>query len=350
MGSHPLASGGGLTGALPLAVDHRADGSEGPVKNQQSVGACTAFSLSTAMDHAVRKMGRQEVVSPLHVWSKYGRPYMGEAGDSTVGESISVESVWPYDPVKACKLTRDSTDHCGKAYNVTPGSASTDPEIRFDQTRADASGRYKLEAYEKLSVPTNTDEIAAVLAGGDDIWLAFYVNSDAWSYKSVVNGVIPDYSAVGSSGHAVVLCGYRTVNGKRQFLIHNSWGETWGDRGYAWISEKMVQQQMRYGYKIRVTDGSGTSPPGPSQTSGCPNNQVKDSVFGTCSARCASGSAPAAGVCLPVVPGINPPPNPQQNKCPAGQAPDAMIGVCMPLCPGGSATIGGMCLPMLQQR
>lgn len=51
-----------VTGPLPPFVDHRLTGLEGPVKNQGAVGTCTAMSLSTAMDHAVRKMGRADVV------------------------------------------------------------------------------------------------------------------------------------------------------------------------------------------------------------------------------------------------------------------------------------------------
>ena len=42
------------TGALPDAVDHRSNGMEGPVKNQGAVGTCTAVSLSTAMENALR--------------------------------------------------------------------------------------------------------------------------------------------------------------------------------------------------------------------------------------------------------------------------------------------------------
>ncbi|MCL2824187.1 MAG: C1 family peptidase [Polyangiaceae bacterium] len=336
------------TGSLPATVDHRVDGTEGPVKNQQSVGSCTAFSLSTAMDQALRKTTRDQAVSPLHIWSKYGRPSMGHAGDSNVGELISTEGVWPYDPKKACQLTKDRTDSCGVAYGVTPGSAANDEEIRYDQARADSMGQYKLEAYEQISSPVNTDEIAAVLAGGDDLWVAFRVNTQAWyTPNGGKKDVIPDYSTTESTGHAVVLAGYRTVQGKRQFLIHNSWGESWGDRGYAWISEQMVRNQLKYGYKVRVSGGSGPSPNPPNQ-SDCPPGQVKDSVLRKCTNPCPSGSPPAAGVCLPKVPVPVPTPtNTQPNsKCPPGQAQDPITGICTALCPGGYPSIGGLCLPV----
>ena len=67
------------------------------------------------MDNAVRRMGRQDVVAALHIWSKYGVPTMGRAGDSTLDQSITTEPVWQYDPVKACKLMRDQQCQCRRA-------------------------------------------------------------------------------------------------------------------------------------------------------------------------------------------------------------------------------------------
>jgi Papain family cysteine protease len=357
---------------LPPAIDHRADGSEGPIKDQGAVGACTAFSLSTAMDHGVRRMGRADVVAPLHVWSKYAVPEMGEAGDDTVDQSITVETTWPYDPAKACKLERVPFDSCGQAYGVASNSASLDPRLRAEQATADASGRYRLLGIEQLHAqPADPNEIAAVIAGGDDVWASFSVNDDAWSHRSLNSSVIPDYVPDDDSGHAVVLAGYRTlVTGTRQFLVHNSWSKSWGEGGYGWISEAMVTQYLRAAYKVRVADAS--APVGPAPSSGCPSGQVKDAVLGTCAPLCASGSPPAAGVCLPALPGFpgfpapgQPPsapsgplpfplpfpfPLPQPGaapaSCPQGQAPDLMTGQCINLCPNGAPAIGGMCLPL----
>ena len=358
----------GLMGTLPPMVDHRADGTEGPVKHQGQVGACSVFSLSTAMDHQIRKMNKADVVSPLHIWAKSGGQGMGAQSVQAVGGAYAVEAVWPHDPVKACKLERRPNDHCGTAYGVTPGSAAADPEIRVDQARADALARYKLTRVEILdNSPADPDQVAAVLAGGDDIWVAFRYSREAWRHESVRCGVtcpsssytccdrsvrvnaIPDYTIIDQDvpGHAVVLSGYRTRNGRREFLMHNSWGEDWGEGGYAWVSEFMIRQHMYVGYKVVVADTAGGGTSLPTQT-GCPSGRVKDSVFGQCTAPCPSGSPPAAGLCLPTLQGQ--PPNPQTNNCPSGQARDAMTGACTPLCPGGYPTIGGMCLPIGPRR
>jgi hypothetical protein len=367
-----------VTGPLPLAVDHRASGTEGPIKSQGAVGACTAFSLSSTMDNAIRRLGRGDVIAPLHVWSRYAIPEMGTAGDETVDKTITVEPSWPYDPAKACKLNRDPSDSCGRAYGVSAGSGSFDPALQAEKAQADAQGRYRLVAVERLQArPADINEMAAVLAGGDDLWASFTVNGDAWSSSALQGGVIPDYTPDSNEGHAVALAGYRTLpNGSRQFLVHNSWGTRWGEQGFGWISEAMVSLYLRAAYKIRIADASAPSGPVPPGHDGCPAGQVKDAVLGSCAALCASGSAPAAGVCLPTLPGFPAPGQPfptgplpfqlppglplppglqlpqgfpqpaaPSSACPAGEAHDLMTGQCLGLCPGGGPAVGGMCLP-----
>ena len=63
-----------VTAALPDGVDHRNDGTEGPIKDQGQVGSCTSFSLSSAMDNAIRRQNKSDTISSLHIWSHYGYP------------------------------------------------------------------------------------------------------------------------------------------------------------------------------------------------------------------------------------------------------------------------------------
>ncbi|MBV9946656.1 MAG: hypothetical protein JOZ69_07400 [Myxococcales bacterium] len=74
---------------LPGAVDHRTDGTEGPVGDQGQVGACTAFSLASAMDNAIRRQNKPDVISPLHLWSHYGIPVMQNAGDGNIDKPVA---------------------------------------------------------------------------------------------------------------------------------------------------------------------------------------------------------------------------------------------------------------------
>ncbi|HSN97967.1 MAG TPA: C1 family peptidase, partial [Candidatus Nanopelagicales bacterium] len=40
--------------------------------------------------------------------------------------------------------------------------------------------------------------------------------------------------------HAMVLTGVERSGGRRRFLVRNSWGETWGDAGHAWLDESYI--------------------------------------------------------------------------------------------------------------
>jgi hypothetical protein len=359
----PGGGGGGVnptpTGPIPSAVDLRTANLDGPIKDQGAVGTCTAVSLSTAMEVAIRKQGKQDVVSPLHVWSQYAMPNMGMAGDQTENTTLTVEQTWQYDPAKACEMMKMPADDCGEAYGVTSGSGQFDPELQAEKAKADNQGRFKLTQVEEFSKPANPQEMAAVLAGGDAIWIALSVDPQAWKTSSMNDGVIPDYQNVGQAGHAVTFVGYRTVGSGKQFLIHNSWSERWGQGGYAWISEQMVQRWTRNAYKI-VVDGKSSPMPGGGggaqpQSNGCAQGQVRDAVNGQCTSPCASGSAPAAGVCLPAVPGfpLGPQPGPQPQPgqpqggggCPQGQVKDSVSGQCANACAGGAPPMGGICLP-----
>ena len=150
-------------------------------------------------------------------------------------------------------------DTCTTAYGVSSGSEAFDPSLKAEHATADASGRYKLTAVEQLHAkPADINEIAGVLASGDDVWISFTVNDQAWMQRSLQNAVIPDYNTVEDTGHAVTLAGYRTVaGGSKQFLIHNSWSARWGDNGYGWMSEAMVARYTRAAYHVRVAEGGG---------------------------------------------------------------------------------------------
>jgi C1A family cysteine protease len=61
------------------------------------------------------------------------------------------------------------------------------------------------------------------------------------------DGVLEKYIAsTANGGHAVALVGYT----KDYFIVRNSWGTSWGDKGYAYASNEYVQAAFTEGYGV----------------------------------------------------------------------------------------------------
>lgn len=290
---------GSIADSFPETVDHRALGLSGPIKNQGSVGACTAFALSSVIDNALRRAGREETVSPTHVWAGYGMPNMQDAGDSNLGRGLSTFATLPYSQKDACRLARHPFEQCDAYVGVPKNSWRSDSVLMSALKKADGAGVVKLAAVEELATgPANVDEVMQVLASGADIWAAFKIDGKAWSNRSMKNAVIPDWS-LPTGGHAVTIAGYRQTRSGRQYMIHNSWGETWGDKGYAWISEAMLQQHLKFAYRIKL-EGEQTKPVELTDDD-CAWDELVDGVTGQCAKICPDDSRPNNGQCGSVI-------------------------------------------------
>lgn len=323
-----------LQGGVPDSVDLRTMGLDGPVKDQEQVGVCWAFTISTLMENSLRRAGKQDVVSPLHIVAEDAWDDLHTKG-RTEGRMV-IEQAWPYDPAKACKLKESPKDvWCEDAYHVQQGSWRQDPGLASEKERANQMGVYPITKIQKLGNPRSFDELAEVLATGQAIYMSFNIDSQVWSRPP--GGVIPDYQGDPGYRHAVAAVGYRSTP-QRQLLLHNSWGADWGAGGYAWVSEAMVNQEVNDAFVIEVEGGGGSggmgipglpginipgvgpvqvpqipgipwpgmpggqtggSNPGPAPASSCPSGQVLDVVSRTCVAPCANGLPPAGGFCLP---------------------------------------------------
>jgi C1A family cysteine protease len=289
------SGGGSASESFPDAVDHRALGLSGPVKNQGAVGACTAFALSTAVDNALRRAGREETISPSHVWSGYGMPNMQDAGDSNLNRDLATFDTWPYSQKEGCRLARHPGEECQEYVGVPTNSWKSDPKLMASLTKANAAGVTKISSMEELAVgPANIDEMVQVLASGSDIWSAIRIDGSSWSSRAMKNGVIPDW-AYPNGGHAVTISGYRDTPKGKQFMIHNSWGDSWGDKGYAWISEAMVKQHLKFAYRVKL-DGESNKPIELTDDD-CAYDELVDAVTGKCGKICADDSRPADGQC-----------------------------------------------------
>lgn len=293
-GGAPIQSGGAqVAEELPDTIDHRTMGVSGPIKHQGSVGACTAFALSTTVDNQLRRAGNDQTTSPSHVWAAYGQPNMEDAADYNIGRGLATYDTWSYSQKEGCRLARSPFEECPAYVGVPTNSYRSDSALMKSLAKADAGGTVKIASIETL-VPTNIDELTAVLAGGNDIWAAMKIDGRKWTNSAMKNDVIPDWSSP-TGGHAVAIAGYREASGGRQYLIHNSWGESWGDKGYAWVSEKMIKSSLMQAYRVKL-EGEAVAPIELTDDD-CAWDQLVDGVTGKCAKICADDSRPQNGKC-----------------------------------------------------
>jgi hypothetical protein len=295
--------------ALPQSVDHRAEGLEGPVRNQGSVGACTAFSFAAAVDHALaRNAGRPGFVSAMHVWSRYHTPNMAKAAEGNRQKPLTAEESWQYTGPNSdlacswvdtfrCKPYCETSGSCTCKMPATSCGKPVDPEA-INQ----ADGRAVARVTTVTRIEMDKATIMATLAKGQDIWMAMSCNSVAFGKLSPQDGlpaVIPDFNpSSAKSGHAMVIAGYRVTANGAYFLLHNSWSKQWGDDGYAWIHESTLMKNFNSAYTVDAEPiGPSKVPPRNENPTQCPEGLLPDSITAQCAPACPDGSARHNAAC-----------------------------------------------------
>lgn len=122
------------------------------------------------------------------------------------------ETLWPYDPGRfARKPTR-------KVYR----EAVKHQAIRYARVAQDGIA------------------IQTVLADGYPISFGFTVY-ESFETKVGADGIVPlpQPSERTLGGHAVVLVGYKQIQGQLYFECRNSWGDRWADAGYFWMPARV---------------------------------------------------------------------------------------------------------------
>ncbi|CAF3547482.1 unnamed protein product [Rotaria socialis] len=215
---------------LPSSVDLRSDMT--PVEDQSQIGSCDHKSFiwpnlffTGAYEYITKKSdGNDIAVSRLFIY------YNGhaKANPATITDSgctmtdgiegleefgVRLESVWPYD------ISQVNTKPSEEAYQDAAGHTITDA----------------------LQVGINLNEMKSCLAQG--LPFAFGLVLFKLFAKASANGIVPypgltDIIQRSIGGHALLAVGYSDTS--NSFIVRNSWGEDWGDKGYCYIPYKYM--------------------------------------------------------------------------------------------------------------
>jgi hypothetical protein len=280
-------------GSLPSTVDHRTDGFEGRTLRQGGAGACTAFSLVSQINHSIGLWtGTPGDISVMQVWARYHNGYGQNAVTANIGRTMSSDGDWPYDVSRA------------RAWQKCRGKGA---ECLSDDERKRLGDMDKhavavLHQVERLPQDDSLfDVMQAKLAAGRDVGTGGKLTKGFRPVGDAGSRYIPDTDEMWKGSHAFSIVGYTHVENERYFLVKNSWGEKWGDAGYAWIHEQTLRRIVRGGYVVVVDPvaevGLRRHRRNQQWVAACPGNEAPDSVDGQCKPLCGDGGPRHGGYC-----------------------------------------------------
>lgn len=211
---------------LPLEFDLRTTGMLPAVYNQGKLGSCTANASGAAFEYsmAVEKL---TPFTPSRLFIYFNERVIEGTVASDSGAQIRnavkvldkfgapPETDWPYDISKF---------------------ADAPPQGVFTEALEDRALKY-------FRVAPTVGLMKPVLAiRKQPIIIGFSVYSHFESAEMSTNPVleIPIAGEQLLGGHAVLVVGYKQINGKNYWIVRNSWGDAWGDGGYFYMAEEYL--------------------------------------------------------------------------------------------------------------
>ena len=207
----------GVALAPPAAMRNR---TRLAVQQQGETSACTGFALATVVNHLLVQSGRARDadVSPWMLYSM-ARRYDEFPGASEDAGSSLRGALKGWFKHGACSLS------------LWNGIAA--PEATNEPGRdwwLDAVNR-PLGAYYRIDTRSVTDMHVALSEVG--VLYASVLTHAGWFEAAGADAVIPMRKRTASDGgHAFAIVGYNRAG----FLVQNSWGEGWGDGGFATLA------------------------------------------------------------------------------------------------------------------
>lgn len=195
--------------SLPASLDWRDEGLVTSVKTQGPCGSCWAFSATGALEGQLKKstgtlmsLSSQNLVDCSTKYGNYGCKggFMSNAFQYVIkNHGIASDDAYPY---------VGKSDKC---------------KYRPKYRAANCSGFGFLPKGDEFALKMGLAAIGPISVA---------IDASRPRFLFYRHGVYRDHSCTHNVNHGVLLVGYGTEGGEDYWLVKNSWGERYGDKGY----------------------------------------------------------------------------------------------------------------------
>jgi len=212
---------------LPASKDLRPS-EHFPLYDQGNLGSCTANAIGAAFHFDQVKQGIHDF-TPSRLFLYYNERRM----EMTPGEADADNGAYIRDGIKSVV----KIGMCKEP--LWPYIEST---FKDKPTKECYEQAAKNRGLEYARVPQQLEGMKACINEGFPFVFGFTVYSSFFSNATKVSGnvTMPQETDTVAGGHAVMAIGYDDA--KKVFIVRNSWGDTWGDKGYFYMPYDYITQ------------------------------------------------------------------------------------------------------------
>jgi C1A family cysteine protease len=212
---------------LPASVDLRSKMS--PIVDQGQLGSCTANAIASGLREYLLLAGGQ----PLTRLSRLFLYWQERKLEGTVNDD---SGAYIRDGMKVLQQIGVSPE---TDYPYDINKFTDTPSVQAEKD----AGAYKIAEYHRV---IDFVSMQAALAAGQPVAIGIDVYASFESDTVAKTGKVPmpkrGEKLLG--GHAVLAVGYKKIGRTMYAIVRNSWGDTWGDKGYFYLPQKFFDKYV----------------------------------------------------------------------------------------------------------